>query len=406
MRSGTRAITLRGSFLARLPSRTDSGATMNSARITLAALAVAWAVSPALADILIGAAAPLSGNNAALGEQLRRGVQAAVDDLNATGGINGERLKVQFADDGCDPRKAIDVATGFVSAGVKAVIGHYCSGASIPASKVYQKAGILEISPASTNPRYTEDGGWNVVRLVPRDDAQAAAAAALVLDKFAGRKVAIVSDQAPAFAALAAKFAAALQQKGVTPALQFTFKAGTKDFSTLAQQIADAGAGVVYLTGSYVEGGLIAQALRAVGSKAQIVSGDSLVTEDYGNQAKDAAEGTLSTFTYDARKFPAAQGLVQRLRNANQNPEGFTLYAYAAVQALAAAAEATGTLDSTRLAEWLRGGNRFDTVVGPVSFDAKGDLTAPAIALFRWIDGRYVEVDPKTLQPPVLDTTP
>ena len=97
---------------------------------------------------------------------------------------------------------------------------------------------------------------------------------------------------------------------------------------------------------------------------------------------------------------------MQRFRDADQNPEGFTLYAYAAVQALAAAAEATGTLDSTRLAEWLRGGNRFDTVVGPVSFDAKGDLGNPAIAWFKWIDGRYVEVDPKTLVPPILDTTP
>jgi branched-chain amino acid transport system substrate-binding protein len=241
---------------------------------------------------------------------------------------------------------------------------------------------------------------------VPRDDAQAAAAAALVVDRLAGRKVAVVSDQAPAFTALAARFTAALQQKGVTPALQQGFKAGTKDFAPLARVIAEADAGVVYLAASYVEGGLIAQALRAAGSQAQIVSGDSLVTEDYGNQAKDAASGTLSSFTYDPRRFPAAQGLVQRLRDKDQDPEGFTLYAYAAVQALAAAAAATSTLDSTRLAEWLRGGNRFDTVVGPVSFDAKGDLANPAIAWFKWIDGRYVEVDPGTLQPPLLDTTP
>lgn len=379
---------------------------MTRPRLALLSLTLLLSAPPALADILIGAAAPLSGTNAALGEQLRRGVQAAVDDINATGGIRGEKLAVQFADDGCDPRKAIDVATSFVSAGVKAVIGHYCSGASIPASKVYQKAGILEISPASTNPKYTDEGGWNVVRLVPRDDAQAAAAAALVLDKFAGQKVAIVSDQAPAFASLAGKFAATLQQKGVTPALQQSFKAGTKDFGPLAGEIVQSGAGVVYLAGSYVEGGLIAQALRAAGSKAQIVSSDALVTDDYGSQAKDAANGTLSTFTYDARNFPNARGLVQRFRDKDQNPEGFTLYSYAAVQALAAAAEATGTLDSTRLAEWLRGGNRFDTVVGPVSFDARGDLANPAIAWFKWVDGRYVEVDPKTLQPPVLDTTP
>lgn len=379
---------------------------MTRARLPLLLLPLLLGATPALADILIGAAAPLSGPNAVLGEQLRRGVQMAVDDINATGGIRGEKLAVQFTDDGCDPRKAIDAATGFVSAGVKAVIGHYCSGASIPASKVYQKAGIIEISPASTNPKFTEDGGWNVIRLVPRDDAQAAAAAALVLDKFPGKPIAILNDQTAGFTALAARFRDALQQKGVRPALQQSFKAGTKDFAPLAQQVAAAGARVVYLAGSYVEGGEIAQALRAAGSTAQIISGDSLVTEDYGNQAGDAANGTLSTFAYDARKFPAAQGAVQRFRDKDQNPEGFTLYAYAAVQALAAAAEATASLDSTRLAEWLRGGNRFDTVVGPVSFDAKGDLANPAIAWFRWTDGRYVEVDPKTLQPPILDTTP
>jgi branched-chain amino acid transport system substrate-binding protein len=111
-------------------------------RTRLFLLPLLLSASPALADILIGAAAPLSGPNAALGEQLRRGVERAVEEINATGGIRGEKLTVQFADDGCDPRKAVDVATGFVSAGVKAVVGHYCSGASIPASKVYQKAGI------------------------------------------------------------------------------------------------------------------------------------------------------------------------------------------------------------------------------------------------------------------------
>ncbi|MEI8178804.1 branched-chain amino acid ABC transporter substrate-binding protein, partial [Aestuariivirga sp.] len=131
---------------------------MKSPRLPIFLLPLLLSAAPAFADILIGAAAPLSGPNAALGEQLRRGVQAAVDDINSTGGIKGEKLAVQFADDGCDPRKAIDVATSFVSAGVKAVIGHYCSGASIPASKVYQKAGIIQISPASTNPKYTDEG--------------------------------------------------------------------------------------------------------------------------------------------------------------------------------------------------------------------------------------------------------
>ena len=379
---------------------------MNKTVLPLALAALFLGASPALSEILIGAAAPLSGPNAALGEQLRRGAQMAVDDINATGGIRGERLALKFADDGCDPRKAVDVATGFATDKVKAVIGHYCSGASIPASKVYQKAGIVQISPASTHPRFTDEGGWNVVRLVPRDDAQADAAATLVLDKFAGRKIAVVSDQSPGFSALAARFRAALQARGVTPAAVESFKAGTKDFTELAGRLNAAGTELVYLAGSYVEGGLIVRALRAAGSQAQIVSGDSLVTEDYLNQAKDAAEGTLMTFTFDPRKFPTARPVVERFRAEEQNAEGFTLYAYAAVQALAAAAEATGTTDSARIAEWLRGGNRFDTAVGPVAFDPKGDLKEPRVAWFKWLDGRYVEIDPATLLPPILDTTP
>ena len=376
---------------------------------TLPTLAIAslllWA-KPAGAEILIGAAAPLSGSNAALGEQLRRGAQMAVDDINATGGIRGERLAITFADDNCEPRKAVEVATGFVAEKVRAVIGHYCSGASIPASKVYEKAGIVQISPASTNPKFTDEGGWNVIRLVPRDDAQGAAAAELVLAKFQGRKIAIVHDQSPAFAALAERFRAGLAQKGVQPAVTESFKPGTKDFDPLVARIVSAEAGVVYFAGTYVESGTIARALRAKGSQAQFVSGDSLVTEDFLIQAKDAAEGTLMTFTFDPRNFPTARPVIERMREKEQNAEGFTLYAYAAVQALAAAAEGTGSLESARIAEWLRQGNRFDTAVGPIAFDMKGDLKEPKTAWFRWIGERYVEIDPETLQPPILETTP
>lgn len=374
--------------------------------LSLAAAAVLLGTLPATAEILVGAAAPFSGPNAALGEQLRRGAQMAVDDINATGGFRGERLALKFADDGCDPRKAVEVATGFVADGVKAVIGHYCSGASIPASKVYERAGIIQISPSSTHPKLTDEGGWNVLRLVPRDDQQAKAAADLVLAQFAGRKTAVVNDQSPAFAALAQTFSARLQEKGVMPAAAESYKAGTKDFAALAERLSSAGADVVYLAGSYVESSLIARALRAQGSSAQIVSGDSLVTEDFANQAKDAAEGTLMTFTYDPRNFPAARPILERMRAKEQSADGFTLYAYAAVQALVAAAEATGTTESARLAQWLRGGNRFDTAVGPIAFDMKGDLREPAVAWFKWIGGRYVEIDPATLAPPIPDTTP
>lgn len=374
--------------------------------LLLAALLLASLGIPALADIQIGAAAPLSGANAPLGEQLRRGVQLAVDDINAAGGIGGQHLTVTFADDGCDPRKAVDVATGFVSAGVSAVIGHYCSGASIPASKVYAKAGILEISPASTHPKYTDEGPWNVIRLVPRDDAQGVAAARLVLAKFPAAKVAILNDQTPADAAIATRFRETLAAAGVAPVTDETYKPGAKAYGDLAQKIQSANADVVYIAGSYVEGGIIAKSLRDAGSTAQFIATDALVTEDFATTAKDAAEGTLMTFTFDPRKAPVARALLDRMKASDINAEGFTLYAYAAVQAFASAAEATGGTDGTRMAEWLRGGSTVSTILGSVSFDAKGDLKAPRIAWFRWIDGRIAEVDPATLLPPEIDTTP
>jgi branched-chain amino acid transport system substrate-binding protein len=375
-------------------------------RLPFVLAALLFAALPAAADILIGVAGPFSGPNAALGEQLRRGVERAVDDINATGGIRGEKIALRFADDGCDPRKAVDAATGFVSDGVRAVIGHYCSGASIPAARVYEKAGIVMITPASTNPKLTDEGGWNVIRLVPRDDAQADAAAALVRDKFAGRKIAILADEAPGFATLADRFRKALEANGVTPVLSERFKAGAKSFPGLAGKVKDSGAEVVYLACSYVECGRIAKALREAGSKAQLISGDALVTEDFGKEAGDAADGALLTFTFDPRNFPAARPLLQRWQSDDLPADGFTLYAYAALQALVAAADATGTMDGARLAEWLRGGSRIGTAVGQVSFDARGDLTNPAVAWLKWADGRYVPVDPATLAPPTLDTTP
>ncbi len=379
---------------------------MIPARFVLALGVLLSLAAPAAADILIGAAGPFSGNNAGLGEQLKRGVEMAIADINAAGGIAGERLSVTFADDGCDPRRAIDAATGFVSAGVKAVIGHYCSGASIPASKVYEKAGIVMLSPASSHPKLTDEGGWNIIRMCPRDDAQGSAAAALALAKFAGKKIAILNDQSPSQLATVAKFRAGLTAAGVTAVLDEPYKPGAKDYSELAQRLRNVFPDAVYLAGSYVEAGLIVRDLRDLGSTAQIISGDQLVSEDFWNTAKDAGEGTLMSFTYDARKFEAARSVLQKFRDAEYSAEGFTLYAYAAVQAYATAAVATSGTDSSRIAQWLRAGNRINTVTGELTFDAKGDLVAPKFAWFRWSDGRYAEIDPATLEPPALSTTP
>ena len=130
--------------------------------------------SVANAQIKIGVAGPITGPNAAFGAQLKNGVEQAVEDINAAGGINGQKLQIVVGDDVSDPKQGVSVANKFVSEGVKMVVGHFNSGVSIPASEVYQEAGIVQITPASTNPRFTERGMWNTFRTCGRDDQQGA----------------------------------------------------------------------------------------------------------------------------------------------------------------------------------------------------------------------------------------
>ena len=347
--------------------------------------------APAAAEILIATAGPMSGPNAPFGEEMRRGVKRAIDDINATGGLRGERLAMVEADDGCDPRKAVDVATNFVSKGVKLVAGHFCSGASIPASKIYEQAGIVQISPASTNPKFTDEGGWNVFRAAASDDAQGTAAGRYIVAHYRDRKIALLSDKSPAGTALVAAARESLASAGLPPAADETFTPGAKDYSQLARSLHDKTIDVVYLGGTYVEGGLIIRALRDLGSEAQLIASDALVTDEFWNIAREAGEGTLMTFAPDQQKFETAKPLVRRFTEDGYNPEGHTLNAYAAVQAYVQAAEAAGGTDPHRIAQWLRAGNRVSTVLGEIAFDAKGNLRDPRFTWFRWVDGKFVE---------------
>ncbi len=354
-------------------------------------IAVISAAAPAAADILIATAGPMAGPNAAFGEQLRRGAQQAIDDINATGGLRGEPLALTVGDDGCDPRKAVEVATGFVSQGVKFVAGHFCSGASIPASKVYEAASIVEISPASSNPKFTDAGGWNVLRVVARDDAQGAFAGHYIARHYRGRTIAILNDNSAAGAALAASARNTLAGAGVAVSFDETYTPGAKDYSDLARKLYDGLADVIYFGGTYVETAIIVRELRELGSAAQFIGGDSLVTEEFWNIAKNAGDGTLMTFAPDPQNRDAAKPVIQRFTDDGYNPEGYTLHAYAAVQTFVQAAEATGGSDSHRIAQWLRAGNRVSTVLGELRFDAKGDLRDPEFSWYRWTEGKYVE---------------
>jgi len=151
----------------------------------------------AWADVLIGVGAPITGPNAAFGAQLQKGAEQAVADINATGGINGEQIKLSIGDDQSDPKQGISVANKFVADGIKFVVGHFNSGVSIPASQVYAENGILEVTPAATNPQFTDAGLWNTIRVCGRDDQQGDIAGAYIAEHFKDAKIAVIHDKTP-----------------------------------------------------------------------------------------------------------------------------------------------------------------------------------------------------------------
>jgi branched-chain amino acid transport system substrate-binding protein len=362
------------------------------AKSLLAASAVlALGAGTAQADIAIATAGPMTGQYAVFGEQMQRGAQQAVKDLNAAGGVLGEQLTLEVGDDACDPKQAVAVANQMVNAGVVLVAGHFCSGSSIPASQVYNEEGILQISPASTNPQFTEQGFDNVFRTCGRDDQQGIVAADYVVDNNLGTKVAIVHDKTAYGKGLADEFKKQLNSRGLEEAMYEAITAGDKDFTALITKMKNAGVDLIYLGGYHTEAGLITRQAHEQGLEATLMSGDALVTDEYWAITGDTGEGTIMTFSPDPRKNEVAAPVVAEFEAEGYDPEGYTLYTYAAIQAWAQAAEQAGTTDLDAVVEALHG-NQFDTVLGTISFDDKGDVQGSNYVVYKWEGGKYNEI--------------
>lgn len=361
-------------------------------RILGATALLALMCSAAHAEVKIGMAGPLSGSNAAFGEQMRRGAEQAVKDINAKGGINNEQVVLVTGDDACDPKQAVAVANTLVGEDVAFVVGHFCSGSSIPASEVYAEEGIPMISPASTNPALTEAGKENVFRVCGRDDAQGKVAADWIKTHFADKKVAILHDKTAYGLGLAQETQKALNAAGITEVVFSDYTPGERDYSAVVTRLKSLGAEVLYLGGYYPEAGLMSRQLKEQGVSLQMISGDALVTDEFWAITQDTGEGTLMTFGPDARTNPDAADAVKSFRDAGYEPEGYTLYSYAAVQIFAEAAKKAGSVDKAEVIEALHDGTTYRTVIGPITFNEKGDVTENAYVMYQWHDGKYAEV--------------
>jgi branched-chain amino acid transport system substrate-binding protein len=372
---------------------------MKKLALGLAIGALAFA-GTAQAQIKMGMTGPVTGPNAAFGAQLKNGTDQAVEDINAAGGIMGQKITLSYGDDVSDPKQGVSIANKFAGDGIKFVIGPFNSGVTMPSSEVYAENGILEITPSATNPKITERGLWNVFRTCGRDDQQGAVAAAYITKNMKGKKIAIVHDKTTYGQGLADETKKAMNKAGQKEVLYEGINLGEKDFSALVSKIKAANADLVYWGGLHTEGGLLVRQMRDQGVKAVLMGGDGITSDEFATVGGPGVEGTLMTFPPDPRKRPEAKGVVEKFRAKKFEPEAYTLYSYAAVEIIKAAAEQAKSLDPKKIAEVMHSGKKFKTVIGELGYDKKGDITRPDYVMYVWKkqpDGKitYVEMDGK-----------
>jgi branched-chain amino acid transport system substrate-binding protein len=232
-------------------------------------------------DIAIGVAGPMTGGEATFGKQMRDGAELAVADINAAGGVLGKKLKLEIGDDACDPKQARSIAEKMAGMKVPFVAGHYCSSSSIPASEAYAEGGVLQITPASTNPTFTERKLWNTFRVCGRDDQQGGVAGAFIAKNYKGKNIAILHDKTTYGKGLADETKKALNKAGGKEKLFEAYTKGDKDFNALVSKLKAAAIDVVYVGGYHQEAGLILRQMRAQGLKAQMISGDAIATNEF-----------------------------------------------------------------------------------------------------------------------------
>jgi branched-chain amino acid transport system substrate-binding protein len=344
------------------------------------------------AEILIGVAGPMTGKNAWFGAQMERGAEQAVADINAAGGVLGEQVRLITADDFCDPEQAVAAARKLVSDGAIFVAGHYCSHSSIPASAVYEAAGVLMISPASSNPMLTDLGRANVFRVTVRDDAIGIVAGNYLADHWLDKKIAILHDDTTYGRGLAEEVKKNLDRRGVSEAIYRAYVPGKSDYGVEVAALQAADIAVAFIGGYHTEIALMARQARNRGYLVQLVTGNSLTTEEFGLLAGPAAEGTLFVDIADPRRRAEAAPVVERFRASGFEPEGYSMYTYGAVQVWAEAAEKAGSLALDAIIASLRQ-NQFDTVLGPIEFDHKGDLAVQNLVWYVWRDGGYMPLE-------------
>ena len=340
--------------------------------------------------IRIGVAGPMTGDQAKMGTDFKNGVALAVEEWNAKGGVLRKKIETVIADDQHDPKQAVSVANKLVNDGVVGVVGHFNSSASIPASDVYNRAGIPMVTPASTNPQLTEKGYRGVFRVCGRDDQQGRIGAEFVMNKLKIKKIAIIHDKTTYGQGLADEF-----RKFISGKVEVVYYGGIiqgdKDFKTVLTAIKEKKPELIYFGGIYPEAGLLVKQSRELGMAVPFMSGDGTIDPKFIEIAgPKASEGTFLTFSPDPQKIQTAKTFIENYQRKFGEIGPYSIYAYDAANILITAIKEAGVTDGKTVMEKLHS-LEFSGAIGKINFDGKGDVTNAPYVVWITKDGKFAE---------------
>lgn len=361
---------------------------MTLSRLTSISLAAVLATLGAAANaetVKIAIAGPMSGSVAQYGDMVKAGALTAIEQLNANGGAGGNKFEVVMMDDACEPKQAVAVANKIVSQNIKYVIGHVCSGSTIPASDIYENEGIVMVTPSATAPQLTETKKRKYIfRTIGRDDQQGPAAAQYIIGKVKPKKVAVLHDKQSYGQGIASSVKKDLEAAKIPVAVFEGINAGDSDYSAVITKLKSQGVDFVYFGGYHPEMGLLLRQAREQGVKATFMGPEGVGNKDVTAIAGPSSEGMLVTLPADFSADPANAALVKAFADKKRDANGpFQMPAYAAVKIIGDAIAGAKSTDPTKVAAYMHK-NAFTTPIGKVEYDDKGDLKSFKFVVYTW----------------------
>jgi branched-chain amino acid transport system substrate-binding protein len=367
-------------------------AVLTIATLALGGTPVTLARTAHAGTLTVGFFGPLSGSSAAAGQDMLNAMKLAVAHVNKTGGLLGKQVQIDAQDDQCTAQVGVQAAQKLVTDGVVGVVGGYCSGATIPASTIYHRAGIPMITPAATNPRLTEQGFNDVFRTIGRDDEQGAFVAR-IMNAMHFKTVALVHDNTVYAKGLATQTQLSLQKNypGIKVVFFDAIVSGSKDFTSILTRIKALNPSVTYFTGYYADGGLFLKQFEQLGVSGQFMAGDSNNDPTFIKLAGTYAEKALISTAPIPQLVPSAAGFIKEYTATyHMGPGAYSGYTYDAAQVLLNAIKKAGTTNAATLDKTVAATKNFPGITGPITFSSTGDRVQITYILITVRNGQFV----------------